>query len=695
MKDTALATYELTHPRDLDEKTATRLFTALSGVYGPVRKLGRMTGRDTIVFEVFATQKRVHYLLSFRPNLAKTVESHLTGVIRNIGIEESTVDVQREWTHVIELGRHSIGGEDKPRPVDPKMVEVLLRSTRGLRANEAVMLQWVMTPIGNIVGDEDGGFWAVGRLAASGHDIPAKGHIGSVLSAYRSLQVFAARRLPKQLNHYVNERRAPVTKWPGTYRPEELAVMCALPIDGPQVPGIVLGRRKLAPDAAIPRKGIVLGEANYPGAQRPIALSPLDLTKHLHIIGQIGTGKSTAIENQIIQAMEQGHGVTFIDPHGDSFRNILDRVPKSRMGDVMLLDLTDSSTPVGLNPFEGDPHMVTNQVIAVFDRLYGMQQMARTMDVLRSTVLTLALKKYTILDIPAVLAATASGERLRGHLVKGLSDPALQDFWRQYEDMPAKMKTEVAYPVITRLRPFETWPSLRGSLGQTKSGFSFEKVFAGSKVVLVNLSKGHLGEEESKLYGSLLVGKFWSAAQRRPQGNRKPYFLYIDEFQNYVNLPVSFATVLDEARKYGICFGMAHHRLDQLPRDLREAVISNARNKLYFAVHASDAAVLARELPPTVPDDFGLSRYEAIARVVIDEVAAGPVTIKTLPPREPTGHAEAVTAASRAMYGRPMEDVEYDLAKRQQAGGAGRQERRKRPIGEVLTSDQSEDEANA
>lgn len=463
--------------------------------------------------------------------------------------------------------------------------------------------------------------------------------------------------------------------------------MCGLPIGGPQVPGIVLGRRKLQPDAAIPRTGIVVGESNYPGVTRPLALSPQDLTKHLHIMGQIGVGKSTAIENQIVQAMEQGHGVTFIDPHGDSFNNILERVPRARMQDVILLDLTDASAPVGFNVLEGDPHMVTNQVLAVFDRLYGMQHMARTMDVLRSTVLTLAQKGYTLLDIPAVLAPTSAGERLREKLTSGL-EPALRAFWQQYEKEPAKQKNEMIYPVITRLRPFETWPSLRGSLGQAKSGFNFDSVMATGKVLLVNLSKGHIGEEESKLYGSLFVGKFWAAAQRRPRNRRKPYFLYIDEFQNYVNLPVSFATVLDEARKYGICFAMAHHRLEQLPRDLREAVISNARNKLYFAVTASDAAQLARELPPTIPDDYALGRYEAIARLVINEVATSPATVRTLPPGEPTGHAEAVRAASRAMYGRPMEDVEYDLAKRQEAGKATRS---KPSIGVVLPEVETND----
>jgi hypothetical protein len=210
------------------------------------------------------------------------------------------------------------------------MVEVLLRSLRHLTKHEASLVQFVMTPVGNIVGDGEA-FWAVGRLAAAspcladcdlktdeaknhgrGHDIRARQHITRMLSAYRSLQVFASRRLPYWERCAVVERSAPHT-WPGSYRPEELAVMCALPIGEPQVPGVVLSNRSLVPDSAYPRKGIVIGEATYHGDRRPIAMVPFGEVAHQHIMGKMGRGKSVSIVNQILQLAEQGYGVTFID----------------------------------------------------------------------------------------------------------------------------------------------------------------------------------------------------------------------------------------------------------------------------------------------------------------------------------------------------------------------------------------------
>jgi hypothetical protein len=732
--DTSLATYELTFPRDLEEKTAARLFAALSGLVGPVRKVGRFTGRDTIVFEVYATQERVHYLISFRPNLAKTVESHLTGVIRGIGIEQSSIDVKRDWTHVLELARHSNDG-DEPRLADPKMVEVLLRSTRHLAGNEAVLVQFVMTPIGNIVGDKDGAFWAVGRLAASspcladcrsdeeetkdhqrGHDIRARQHISRMLSAYRSLQVFAARRLHFWETHYVAERHAPVPsveRW-SWYRPDELAVMCGLPIGSPEVPGVELGRRKLAPDPAYPRKGIVLGEATYPGARRPIAALPHGEVAHQHIMGLIGRGKSVQIVGQLLQLAEQGYGAALIDPTGDTIGILLDRWPKERVNDVILLDLTNSTMPVGFNVLAGNPAFVTNQVMAVFDRVYGnMQGMAQTNTLLRATVLTLAHKGYTLLDIPAVLAPTPRGRSLRAKLTRGLAIPALTEFWADYEALPDRQKQVQIAPVVNRLAPFATWDSLRGSLGQAKSGFSFDEAIATSKVILVNLNKSEIGEEENQLYGSLFFAQFWAAAQRRsrvPQEKRKPYFLYIDEFQNYVRLPMSFATVLDEARKFGLSLSVAHHRLDQLPRDLHEALMGNAMNKLIFDVNVSDRAALARALPPTTPDDFILRKYEAVARLVVDNDPLPPVTIKAAPPRppaiigrdldgEPVTIAGRVREASQARYGKPMTVVEAEILARRAVAGARPEpspsppvdDQPEPPIGRVFDDDSEDD----
>lgn len=693
MKDRALKTYKLRFPRGMDDKTATRLIAVLSGVYGLLQPLREAFGRNTIVFELLSDpdpNDGLHWLLSFPPHLFKTVESLLGGILPDISLEEAAVKLDYQWQYVAELKRNSFMSDasasgQKQRPVDPKMVASLLRSTRNLNPNEAVLIQFVMTPTGRLREDNHPEFYAIGRLAtAAGYKdkklrrVRAAQLMDTTLAAYRALHVVQIRLLKPDKNRCVNERHAPVSlngPWPGgSYIPEELAVMCGLPIGNPEVPGLVLGNRKLAPDAAIPSRGIVLGKANYPGRQRPLALSPFDLTKHMHIIGRHGTGKSTAIENQILQLIELGFGLIFIDPNGDSFNNLLDRISLKHADRLIVIDLTDDSAQVGFNPLASKyPFLASNEVLSVLHRLFGdIFQMAQTAEVLRMTLLTLAHKRYTLLDIRPALDATDSSKRFRAKLTKGLTDQALIDWWDWYERQPDKKKAELAAPVFRRLNPFEAWPSLKGSLGQRRSGFDFDNVIASGKILLVNLCKGLVGEEPSKLYGSLFVSQFWAAAQRRASllhEQRKPYFLYIDEFQDYVNLPVGFTSVLDQARKYRLGFVVANHRLSQLPHDIREAVESNTSNKLYFRVKPSDAAVLAREHATLKPEDFQMNDREAVAQLLIDGKATSPVTLGTLEPRQPLGSvpgewAAKVSQASKARYCRPFEDVDYELRRR-------------------------------
>ncbi len=304
MKDRAHVTSELMLPGGQDLATHARIFTALSGMYGQLRPGQEPFGRNTIVFELLSAPDGLHYLMSYPPQFAKTVKSLLAGAMPDIDVQEPTVKLDYKWQCVVELKRNSRmydpGAKDpyKQRPVDPKMVEVLLRSTRNLNQDEAVIIQFVMTPTGRLREGQYPEFIAVGRLATAAdykdkklRRIRAAQLIKTVLAAYHSLHVVSPRPLPPRFNRVVNERSAPVVKYAGVYIPEELAVMCGFPI------GLVLGKRKLAPDNMIPTTGIVLGTSNYPGKTRPVAVSVESLKQHCWIVGPTGSGKTVLLHN--------------------------------------------------------------------------------------------------------------------------------------------------------------------------------------------------------------------------------------------------------------------------------------------------------------------------------------------------------------------------------------------------------------
>jgi hypothetical protein len=386
-------THELTFPRELDLATATRVFTALSGLYRPLQAMRDQFGRPTIVFELLSTADGLRHLISFPPNLADTVRSHILSIIPGAGMAPFDMPAW-QWTHVVELWRR----DDQHVRLDAKLMPVLLASLRELNDNEAVIVQLVTTPAGM---SEDGKalFWAVVRLAASGHDIRAKELIGRALVAYRSLQVFVARRLPARWNERVNRRATPLHKWHLQLDGEALAVIWGVPIGSPQIPGLVMGRgRRFAPEPSIPTTGRVIAKSNFLGAERPIALRAADRLKHSYIVGPTGTGKSTLMENMAVGDIRDGPGVTVVDPKGDLVDNILDSIPRQRLDDVILFDVTDTARPVGFNVLAGEnPYVVMGQLITVFDKLYDLANNApRAIDVLRSTLLTLATAGMTL-----------------------------------------------------------------------------------------------------------------------------------------------------------------------------------------------------------------------------------------------------------------------------------------------------------
>ncbi|ELP65857.1 hypothetical protein STRTUCAR8_01331 [Streptomyces turgidiscabies Car8] len=637
-----------------------------------MQRVGEPFGRNTIAFEVLATHTGIHYLLSFPPNMADIVRGHLTGVIPGIRVEE-VAQQPRRWNYAIELARHDVVVEDEKGVIkevnpDPKLIPVLLRSLTDLHENEAVIVQFVMTPIGNVIDPkEDSAFWVVGRLAASGHDVRAKSLIRRTLTAYSGLQVFQARKLRAEWTTRVNHRSAPTIRWPGQLKAHTLAVVCALPIGSPQVPGLSLGQsRRLAAGRDMPRNGIRVGVSNYPGDARDLTMTVDALTRHMHVVGATRSGKTTVLEHLFLQAAQNGSGGVFIDPHGDAANNIVDRIPQHRLNDVVWFNPADSSRSISLNVLAGDPHMVMEQVLAVFDKLYDLHRLPQTADVLRSSVLTLAQAGMTLMDIPMLLGVDAASNNFREGLTRRETDPAQKRFWQWYNGQSQARQLDVTAPVLRRLRAFEVRPNLRACLGQAGSGLDLESIIRQRKILIVSLSKGQLGDETSRLFGSLLVTKLWQAIQGRsaiPVQERSPFPVFIDEFQNYINIPTNFADALSESSKYGVGFVLAHQYMTQLSPNIRESIMPNTRSKIVFGCSANDALVIARELACelTAADFQTLDKYEVVVKM-----DGGPAaTAQTFPPTPALGTRQVAIEKSHSRYGRSIKEVLSDQESRQ------------------------------
>jgi len=443
------------------------------------------------------------------------------------------------------------------------------------------------------------------------------------------------------------------------------------------LPGLRLGGcRQLAPASDIPSHGRVVARSSFPGAERPLALSVTDSLRHLHLIAPTGAGKSTVMLNLATQDMVDGRGIVVVDPKGDLVTDVLDRVPPSRVGDVIVLDATDEQRPVGLNLLSGAaeaPELVVDQIVTIFHQLYASSWGPRTADILRSSLLTLAGEPgATLVDVPLLL----TDANFRRRLVGRVDDPiALGPFWGWFDGLSDAERAQAIGPIQNKLRAFLLSRRLRNVLGQARPRLDLDRVLAERRILLVPLSKGLLGEEAAALIGSLVITRLWQAVQRRaalPAADRTPVFAYIDEFQDYLHLPVGLADALAQARALGLSLTLAHQHLGQLPTNVKDAVLANARSRVIFQLSASDAGTLARELAPhlTAADLGGLGPYEVVVNLSTGNRVAPPATGVTLPPPPPTGQAAIARETSRQRYGFDRTSIEAAI-RRRHGDGAG------------------------
>jgi hypothetical protein len=443
----------------------------------------------------------------------------------------------------------------------------------------------------------------------------------------------------------------------------ELAALAGWPIEGDDLPIARQTSRLLAPARAIPARGRVIGEATFPGKTRPIALSTRDSLRHLHVLGPSGVGKSTVLARLITQDIAAGRGVVVVDPKSDLVSEVLSHVPPERIDDVVLISPSDKERPVGVNPLAGAglaPELVADGLLATFKGLYAAYWGPRTEDILSAALLTLArLPGATLVSLSLLLGDAG----FRRRMIRHLDDPiVLEPFWATFDGQWSDgERTQAVAPVLNKVRPFLR-PQLRSILGQAEPGCDLRQVFTERKIVLVDLAKGTIGEEAAALLGSLVIGGLWRATLSRsavaPE-RRHPVSMVLDEFQDYLRLPLDLSEALAQARGLGVSFTLAHQFMHQLDGSMRSAVLANVQNRICFRLADEDSRVLATPGSGLEPEDFaGLGAYEFYAQLVAGAATQPWCSGRSLVPDEPISDPVTIRAASRATYGRPRAEIE-------------------------------------
>ncbi len=393
-----------------------------------------------------------------------------------------------------------------------------------------------------------------------------------------------------------------------------------------------------------------------------------DRTRHVYVIGKTGMGKSTLLENMAVQDIQNGEGMAFIDPHGKTADLLLEYIPQHRIKDVVYFAPFDLDYPISFNVLENvDPdkrHLVVSGLMSTFKKIWEDAWSARMEYILTNTLL--ALLEYpeaTLLGVNRML----SDKDFRKKVVACITDPSVRSFWvDEFANYTERMAAEAVPAIQNKVGQFTANPLIRNMIGQPRSSFDIRKMMDERKIMIVNLSKGRVGEANANLLGGMMITKIYLAAMSRadtPDRILKTlpnFYLFVDEFQNFAN--ESFADILSEARKYKLNLTVAHQYIEQMEEEVRAAVFGNVGTMISFRVGAYDAEVLEKEFAPqfTAEDIVNLGQFQLYLKLMIDGVSSQPFSARTLGPipQAPETYVPRVLAASREQFALKREDVE-------------------------------------
>jgi ABC-type oligopeptide transport system ATPase subunit len=465
---------------------------------------------------------------------------------------------------------------------------------------------------------------------------------------------------------------------------EEIASIYHLPISSTETPRIKWLKSKEAPPPDnLPTSGILIGDAMFRGVAKPVYITDDDRRRHIYVVGQTGTGKSTLLGNMIIEDIQSGKGVAIIDPHGDLVENALGFVPKERLDDVIYFNPGDLARPLGLNMLDfnfdrpEEKTFIVNEMQSIFNKLFSQETMGPMFEQYMRNALLLLMEDMpnepaTLVEVPRIFTDSA----YRARKLARIHNPVVIDFWEK-EAVKAGGEASLANmtPYITsKFNNFISNDYMRPIIGQPKSAFNFRDVMDNKKILLVNLSKGKIGDINAGLLGMVITGKILMAALSRvdiADAEKRPDFnLYIDEFQNFTT--DSIATILSEARKYRLNLTMAHQFIAQLEDKIKDAVFGNVGSELVFRVGVQDAEFLVKQFEPAFNENdlINIDNLNAYAKILINGQTSKPFNLKVGTASWNGGNkerAEKLKEYSRMKYGQERQAIEDDIFKRLRA----------------------------
>lgn len=408
----------------------------------------------------------------------------------------------------------------------------------------------------------------------------------------------------------------------------------------------------------------IFAATNFRNQQRKFGIKLDDRRRHMYVIGKTGMGKTTMLENLVLNDIYAGHGVGLVDPHGDFAEKIINFIPPRRINDVVYFNPADLTYPIGFNILEmvnpDHKHLVASGLMGVFKKIWVDMWSSRMEYILNNTILALLdFPNTTLLGINRLL----SDKDYRRRVVNCIKDPVVKAFWEtEFASYNDRYAQEAVAPIQNKIGQFLSASVIRNIVAQVKSKIDIRDIMDNRKIFIMNLSKGRIGEDNSALLGGMLITKLQLTAMERvdmAENDRPDFFLYVDEFQNFAT--PSFANILSEARKYHLGLVMAHQYMEQLDETVREAVLGNVGTIATFRVGSTDAEILAKEFVPIFLEEdlINLPKYNVYLKLMIDGVASKPFSALALPPiGHPTGSFERVVKVSRERYAVTRDKIE-------------------------------------